>query len=66
MPLSRPSGRREIEIEDIGNLKAEEVNVRKKGKRVRNIWQMGYLTYKRTGCDNSPEHNYQFNVTAIQ
>ena len=32
MPLSRPSGRREIDIEDIVNLRAEEVNVRKKGK----------------------------------
>ena len=33
MPLSRPSGRRrEIGIEDIVNLRAEEVNVRKKGK----------------------------------
>ena len=32
MPLSRPSGRGKIEIEDIVNLGAGEVNVRKKGK----------------------------------
>ena len=33
-------------------------------ERVRIIWQMGYITYKRTGCDTSPEHNFYFNITA--